>query len=621
MVRFTVENMAETSREEQGYMGTFEILTDSSANLSEEIIEKYHLFILPLLYYVNGVEYKGFEKGQEFHYREFYAMMRNRKEITTSEVSEQDAYNLCKKILDEEKDILYVGFSSALSDTYEMVRGALIRLQNEYPKRQIYAVDSLGAALGEGLFVEYVAQQREKGKSIDEVYQWAMENRLYICHEFTVDDLFFLRRGGRISAATAVLGTTLGIKPVMHMDSKGRLVEIGKARGRKKSLDAIVNHMREYALNSEKQTVYISHGDCEEDAQYVAEQVRKKIGVKDIKLRILDPVIGAHSGPGTVALFYYGEHRRKKSNSEELTHVFIVNPVAGMENFAGELREKLQNIEGLNYYVFSTRYAGYETTIVRQIQELFSGEKLRFYCCGGSGTLRNMLNGFEHPEEAEIAFYPCGLSNDILKVFGTDAQVFTDIEELIHGEVVEVDYIRTNHGICLNSFSMGLDSEVLKNMSRYRGLIQLGNQLPYTLSLINTLITGKATKNIALYIDGQKMDYRTTEVIFGNGCTFGGNLHFARESHLRDGKGEFFLAPSMNPVSLLSTVHMLQKKKFDKAAKKTEFGTWRQARIISLDGTPIVGNQDGELLESALEWTLEIVPKGLHLVVPKGVSV
>ena len=111
MVRFTVENMAETSREEQGYMGTFEILTDSSANLSEEIIEKYHLFILPLSYYVNGVEYKGFEKGQEFHYREFYAMMRNRKEITTSEVSEQDAYNLCKKILNEEKDILYVGFS------------------------------------------------------------------------------------------------------------------------------------------------------------------------------------------------------------------------------------------------------------------------------------------------------------------------------------------------------------------------------------------------------------------------------------------------------------------------------------------------------------------------------
>lgn len=602
-------------------MARFEIMTDSSANLSEEIIEKYHLHVLPLHYFVDGVEYECPQKENPFSYREFYTMMRERKEISTSGVTGQEAYKIGKKILDGERDILYIGFSSKLSDTYETVRDMLIRLQKDYPHRQIYAVDSLGAALGEGLFVEYVAEEREKGKSIDEVYQWAMENRLYICHEFTVDDLFFLRRGGRISAATAVLGTTLGIKPVLHMDGRGKLVEIGKARGRKKSLDAMVNHMREYVLDPKHQTVYISHGDCEEDARYLAAQVKKKTGVKKAEIRVLDPVIGAHSGPGTVALFYYGEHRRKRGNSEELTHVFIVNPVAGIDNFAGELRKKLQTIEGLNYYVFSTRYAGYETAAVKQIQELFQGEKVRFYCCGGSGTLRNMINGFEHLEEAEIAFYPCGLSNDILKVFGKEARLFEDIEELINGEVVEVDYIRTNHGICLNSFSIGLDPEVLTNMNRYSGIMHLGKQLPYTLSLINSLFTRKAVKNAALYIDGQRTDHRAIEVIFGNGCTINGNLCFSTDSCLRDGRGEYFIAPSFGPFSIIRTMHKLKKKRLEKAEGKAKFGTWRQVRIVSLDGVPIVGNQDGELLGAALEWTLEIVPKGLHLVVPKGVSV
>lgn len=601
-------------------MEMFEILTDSSANLSEEVIERYHLHILPLSYYVDGIEYKGFEMGQEFRFREFYTMMRNRKEITTSEVSAQDAFDMCKNLLDEEKDILYIGFSSALSDTFQMVQSALSRLQRDYPKRQIYAVDSLGAALGEGLFVYYTAQERQKGKSIDEVYRWAMDNRLYICHEFTVDDLFFLRRGGRISAATAILGTTLGIKPVMHMDSRGRLVEIGKTRGRKKSLDALVNHMQEYALEPEQQMVYISHGDCEEDARYVADQVRKRVGVKDIKIRILDPVIGAHSGPGTVALFYYGEHRRKRIHDEALTHVFIVNPVAGMENFAGELREKLQKIEGLNYFVFSTRYAGYEKAIIKQVQELFLGERVRFYCCGGSGTLRNMLNGFENPEEAEIALYPCGLSNDILKVFGARAQDFRNVEELVHGEVVEVDYIRTNRGICLNSFSLGMDSDMLNAMNKYRGIMHLGHQLPYTLSIIDVLFANKA-RNVTVYIDGQKTDCRAKELVFGNGCTIGGNLNFADGANLRDGKGEYMVAPSGNPLSLLCTLNQLRKKKFEKASEKVVFGSWRQARIVSQDGEPLMGNQDGELVASEMEWMLEIVPKGLHLVIPKGVSV
>lgn len=601
-------------------METFKIVTDSSANVPEEIIEQYNIDVLPLSYYVDGKEYKGFEKNRDFHFREFYSMMRNRKNITTSEVSKQTAFDVCRPVLEDGQDMLYIGFSSALSETFDVVHDALTELQSEFPERQIYAVDSRGAALGEGLLVQYAAKEREKGKPIDEVYRLAMDNRLYVCHEFTVDDLFFLRRGGRISAATAVLGSTLGIKPIMHMDNQGRLVEIGKARGRQKSLDALVNHMREYALKPEQQVVYISHGDCEDDARYVAEQVRKTIGVKDIRMHILDPVIGAHSGPGTVALFYFGEHRRKLVESEEKTHVFIVNPVAGMENFAGELRKKLQQIEGITYYIFSTRYEGYETVIMRQVRELFHGEKIRFYCCGGSGTLRNMLNAFDNPEEAEIAFYPCGLSNDILKVFGRDASLFFDIEELIHGEVVDVDYIRTNHGICLNSFSTGLDSGVLSAMNQFRGLTQLGRQLPYTLSLVHTLFSGKA-RRVAVYVDGQEIKCQTMELIFGNGCTISGNVYFSNDPDLRDGKGDYFLAPIKNRFSLLHLMYLLQKRRLDDTVGKAELGTWRQARIVSLDGEPLVGNQDGELVECAMEWTLEIVPKGLHFVVPKGVSV
>ncbi len=601
-------------------METFIILTDSCANLTEDIIDKYNIYVLSLSYYIDGVKCRGFEKSREFHFKEFYEMMRERKNITTSEVSEQDAYDLCKPILKRGQDILYIGFSSELSETFNMVHNALIRLQGEYPERQIYAVDSLGAALGEGLLIQYAVMEREKGATIDEVYRWAMDNRMYICHEFTVDDLFFLRRGGRISAATAVLGSTLGIKPIMHMDAQGRLVEIGKARGRKKSLDALVNHMREYALKPERQIVCISHGDCEEDARYMAEQVKREMGVKDVRIQILDPVIGAHSGPGTLALFYYGEHRRKLVSREKITHVFIVNPVAGMENFAGELRKKLQHIEGITYYIFSSRYAGYEAAIVRQVRELFLGEKIRFYCCGGSGTLRNMLNAFDKLDDAEIAFYPCGLSNDILKVFGTDASVFSNIEELIHGEVVDVDYIRTNHGICLNSFSAGLDTEVMIAMNQYRGITQLGKQLPYTLSLIRTLLAGKG-RRVAIYVDGNEITGSFMEMIFGNGCAIGGNVYFSEEPDLRDGRGDFVLAPLKSRISLLYLLHLLQKRQFDKVMRKADTGTWRQVRIASLDGEPLAGNQDGELVECAMEWTLEIVPKGLHLVVPRGVSV
>ena len=293
----------------KGIMQMFEIMTDSTANLTGDMIRDYHLHVLSLSFVVDGKEYKGYEKGKTMDLAPFYAMMREKKDIKTSLANSEDAYRMGKAILKQDIDLLYLGFSSGLSSTFQAVSAAFEELREEYPQRQVLAVDSLSAALGEGLFVKYVVDMRENGASIGEAYSWALRHRLNICHEFTVDDLFFLKRGGRISAATAVLGTALSVKPVLHVDDEGHLIPVGKTRGRKKSLDALVERMKNNAIEPEKQEVYISHGDCLEDAEYVAEKVRECMGVEKISIHVLDPVIGAHSGPGTVALFYYGEHR------------------------------------------------------------------------------------------------------------------------------------------------------------------------------------------------------------------------------------------------------------------------------------------------------------------------
>ena len=182
-------------------------------------------------------------------------------------------------------------------------------LSEKYPDRKFLVVDSLCASMGEGLLVYYAAKMQQEGKSIDEVYQWLQENKLHLCHWFTVDDLNHLKRGGRVSSAAALFGTMLGIKPVLHVDDAGHLIPVAKIRGRKQSLDSLVAHMEETVTEPEKQVIFISHGDCLQDAQYVADKIREKWKVKDIVLNEIGPVIGTHSGPGTVALFFLGSKR------------------------------------------------------------------------------------------------------------------------------------------------------------------------------------------------------------------------------------------------------------------------------------------------------------------------
>ena len=212
-------------------------------------------------------------------------------------------------LLQAGKDVLILAFSSGLSTTCNSAVIAAQELGEKYPDRKIFAVDTLCASLGQGLLVWYAAKARERGGTIEEVRDWVEDRKLNLCHQFTVDDLHFLKRGGRISAATAVVGSMLQIKPVLHVDNEGHLINIGKARGRQASLKALVDRMEETAIDSGSLTVFISHGDCLEDAQTVADMVKKRFGVQEVYINYVGPVIGAHSGPGTVALFYMGTDR------------------------------------------------------------------------------------------------------------------------------------------------------------------------------------------------------------------------------------------------------------------------------------------------------------------------
>lgn len=289
----------------------YAIVTDSTANLPEEIMERYEVEVLSLNYYVDGKEYKGYVKGQKMDLASFYDMMREKKEITTSLVNVQEAEKLFEDLLLKGKDIFYIGFSSGLSGTFQALVMVLEELREKYPERRIVFVDSLAAALGEGLLVYYALENRKKGMVLEDNVSWILDNRLRLAHWFTVDDLFFLKRGGRISSATAIVGTALSIKPVLHVDDEGHLIPVAKTRGRKKSIDALVAHMTESIEEPEKQLICISHGDCAKDAQYLAEKITEKLPVKkeDILIHILDPVIGAHAGPGTLAVFFLGRER------------------------------------------------------------------------------------------------------------------------------------------------------------------------------------------------------------------------------------------------------------------------------------------------------------------------
>lgn len=282
------------------------IITDSGSDITTEMAAEWGTRVVPLSYAMDGGEPIP---GDKVDLKEFYSALRAGGKATTSAANLEDFTKVIEEYAKAGTDVLYLGFSSGLSSTASTGRLACSELSEQYPDVKLYAVDTLCASLGLAMVVYHAIQLKNEGKTIDEVRDWAEANKMSMAHHFTVDDLFFLKRGGRVSAATAVVGSMLAIKPLLHVDDEGHLISIGKARGRKASIDGLVKACEASVVSPETQTMFICHGDCEDEANALAEVVRKKFNPVDVKVGCIGPVIGAHSGPGTLALFFFGSAR------------------------------------------------------------------------------------------------------------------------------------------------------------------------------------------------------------------------------------------------------------------------------------------------------------------------
>lgn len=290
-------------------MNNYVIITDSSCDLPDSLVRELELTVLPLAFIMDGKTYRNWPDNREMSPDEFYNKEREGLMATTNAVNVEEAAQAIRTVLERGKDALVLAFSSGLSSTCGAFQIAAQELGEQYPERRVFVVDTLCASLGQGMLVYQAAKLRQAGKSIEEVRDWTEANKLRQCHWFTVNDLFFLKKGGRVSAATAVVGTMLQIKPVLHVDDEGRLIPTGKVRGRRQSLLALVEGMARQMDRARCDRFAISHGDCIEDAQFVADEVCKRFGLCDYSISYVGPTIGAHSGPGTVALFFYAKQR------------------------------------------------------------------------------------------------------------------------------------------------------------------------------------------------------------------------------------------------------------------------------------------------------------------------
>lgn len=288
-------------------MSEYRIFTDSACDIPPETLEEWGVGYRWLTYTFDG-EYKQYS-NYDLPYPEFYDRVRKGGVARTSAVNADAFLSGFEPILQSGEDILYIGFSSGLSSTYDAACIAAKELLGKYPERKIRCVDTRGASAGFGLLLYMAVEKKKEGASLEENEKYILDNRFHLCHWFTVEDLIYLKRGGRISAATAIVGNILNFKPVLHMDDAGHLINMYKVRGRKNSLVALADKYGELALDPAGGTVFISHGDCLEDAQKLADMLRERFAVKVERIVYVGPVIGAHSGPGTIALFFLGRER------------------------------------------------------------------------------------------------------------------------------------------------------------------------------------------------------------------------------------------------------------------------------------------------------------------------
>ncbi len=282
------------------------ISTDSTSDLPASYVKEHNIVTQFLSYTFDNEVYSA---DTQLEFKEFYARMRNGEMPTTNACIPAEVEKSFEVYLKEGYDILHISFSSGLSASYNNARIAANELAEKYPERKIVLVDSLCAALGQGLIVHYAVTMKENGKSLEEIAEWLEQNKLHVCHQFTVDDLHHLHRGGRVSKATAIIGTLINVKPVLHVDNEGHLIPLCNVRGRKKALLKLVENMGEQIEGYQNDLVCIGHGDCVEDAQFVADEIKKRFGIQNFMIDFIQPTIGAHSGPGTIALFFLGENR------------------------------------------------------------------------------------------------------------------------------------------------------------------------------------------------------------------------------------------------------------------------------------------------------------------------
>ena len=284
----------------------FQIVTDTCCDFPQQYYKDLALNVVPL-----AVTYKNqtIDTYTEQWLQDMYNGLRKGEAASTCAVNPTQWAAVMEPVLQQGDDVLLLAFSSGLSTTYQSAEIAADELREKYPERTIRVADTLCASMGQGLLVWYACKKRDQGQSLEEVYNWVQDHKLNLCHWFTVDDLMYLKRGGRVSAATALVGTMLQIKPVLHVDDEGHLINVSKVRGRKAALDALVKKMQQTMLPGENDTVFISHGDCLEEAQYVAQKVKELCGAKEVIISYVGAVIGSHSGPGTMALFYLGTNR------------------------------------------------------------------------------------------------------------------------------------------------------------------------------------------------------------------------------------------------------------------------------------------------------------------------
>lgn len=290
-------------------MKNYVIVTDSTSDLPVNIIEEYGIIVAPLGFGFETDNYLNYPDHRQLSIKDFYARLKNGERSTTTLVNAKTFEEYIEPIMQEGNDVLYLGFSSPLSGTYGSSLTARDELLEKYTDARMECIDTLSASMGEGLLVYYAAKMKQEGKSLDEVKQWVLDTRLHLCHWFTVDDLNHLKRGGRINAMTATIGTALGVKPILHVDNEGHLVPDSNVRGRKKSIHALLEHMEATCIDPEKHSVFISHADCLEDAEYLGNLIKEKLHVKEVLINHIGPVIGSHTGQGALALFFFGRER------------------------------------------------------------------------------------------------------------------------------------------------------------------------------------------------------------------------------------------------------------------------------------------------------------------------